>query len=214
MRIHQLSLTIVTCALALSTLASSHAAPAQTEQAEVDRTVVQRFDPFKDELIAVPAAEIKPGFLYNRYSERMGRRVWSLALPGGGFEYAMAPGSTQPARLLDLRATEAQMREELLERAPELAQVLDVRGGTAFVRLMPDNTWQVVQQPTIASVFDLETSRRWEWHGVRRVAVLHTLGYEWSVVDGQFVPGITSIAGVSGYVTGSGSGYAAGSRCW
>lgn len=209
MRIHQIVLATVAWALALSALSSSRAA-APAAQTEVDRSVVQRFDPFSDALVAVPPAEIKPGFLYNRYSERMGRRVWSLALPGGGFEYAMAVGSTQPARRLDLRATEQQMREELLERAPELAAALDVRGGTAFVRLMPDETWQVVQQPTIGNVFDLETSRRWEWHGVRRVAVMHTLGYEWSLLDGEFVPAVTSIAGVSAYA----APYAAGPRCW
>jgi hypothetical protein len=209
MRIHRIALATVACTLALLTQAASRAA-APADQAEVDRAVIQRFDPFTDALIAVTPAEIKPGFLYHRVSERMGRRVWSLALPGGGFQYAMAPGSTQPARLLDLRATEEQMREELLERAPELARVLDVRGGTAFVRLLPDGKWQVVQQPTIASVFDLETSRRWEWHGVRRVAVMHTLGYEWSLVDGRFVPGVTSIAGVSGYAPR----YASGCRCW
>jgi hypothetical protein len=213
MRIHQIALVLVTCALALFTQAASHAA-APADQAEADRAVIQRFDPFTDALIAVPPAEIKPGFLYNRFSASLGRRVWSLALPGGGFEYAMAPGSTQPARLLDLRATEEQMREELLERAPDLARVLDVRGGTAFVRLLPDDKWQVVQQPTIANVFDLETSRRWEWHGVRRVAVMHTLGYEWSLADGRFVPGITSIAGVSGYASGYAPGYASGCRSW
>jgi hypothetical protein len=209
MRNHHIALATAACTLALLTQASSQA-QAPANQGEVDRTVIERFDPFSNALVAVPSAEIKPGHLYKRFSERMGRRVWSLALPGGGFEYAMAPGSTQPARLLDLRATEQQMREELLERAPDLAAAIDVRGGTAFVRLMPDDTWQVVQQPTIGNVFDLETSRRWEWHGARRVAVMHTLGYEWSVVDDTLVPAITSIAGASGYR----SGHAAGSCCW
>jgi hypothetical protein len=189
MRFHFIALAVLAFLLAMPNHRVCNAAP-MVDPLEVNRTLIQRFDPFMNKLVEVQPAEIKPGFLYNRFSERMGRRVWSAALPGGGFEYAMAPGSTQPARLLDLRATEQQMREELLERAPDLAQVLDVRGGTAFVRLMPDDSWQVVQQPTIASVFDLENGHRWEWHGVRRVAVMHTLGYEWSLAAGKFVPAV------------------------
>ncbi len=165
-------------------------APPATPQAPVAQDVVQRFDPIDNRMVDVPPAEIKPGFLYNRYHAGLGRRVWSVATPDGGYLYAMAPGSVQPARSLDLRATEQQLRAELTERAPELAKILDIRGGTACVRLTPNETWEVVAHPTIPSVLDLETGRRWEWHGRRRVAVVHTLGYEWMLVDGRIVPSV------------------------
>ena len=179
------------CAACRAQLAAAQEAAvdrAGVDRETVDRDAVQRFDPIVDQMVDVPPAEVKPGFLYNHFHEGLGRRVWSVAAPGGGFLYAMAPGSVQPARALDLRATEQQLRAELLERAPELAQVLDIRGGTAFMRLTPNETWEVVRQSTIANVFDLETGRRWEWHGVRRVAVVHMRGYEWMLVDGRAVP--------------------------
>jgi hypothetical protein len=163
---------------------------AQEAATPVDTARVYRFDPLTDELVAVQAEEIMPGYIYNRYSPVMNRRVWSLALEGGGFEYAMAPGSVQQARLLDLRATEEQLRDELNERAPALAKMMDIRGAVAHVRLSEDDRWELVQQVTIGSVFDLETSRRWEWHGPRRVAVMHTTGYEWMLVDGRFLPAV------------------------
>ena len=71
---------------------------------------------------------------------------------------------------------------------------MDIRGSLAFVRLTDDGTWTLVRQPTIANVFDLETGRRWEWHGERRVAVIHTGGYEWSLVGGKFVPMTFAVA--------------------
>jgi hypothetical protein len=175
-------------ATAVSWGASS--AAGQPPEAPTDATTVYRFDPLRDELVAVPAEEIAPGYVYNRYSPTMGRRVWSLALEGGGFEFAMAPGSVQQAALLDLRATAEELREELLEQAPELAKIMDIRGAVAHMRLTEDDRWELVQQTTISSVFDLETSRRWEWHGPRRVAVMHTTGYEWMLVDGKFLPAV------------------------
>jgi hypothetical protein len=181
-------LGLAACALGAGRMAAAQdasvAAPA------VGQDVVQRFDPINNRIVDVPPAEIKPGFLYNHYHAGLGRRVWSVATPDGGFLYAMAPGSVQPARALDLRATEQQLRTELIQREPELAKLLDIRGGTASVRLTPNETWEVVAQPTISSVFDLETGRRWEWHGRRRVAVVHTYGYEWTLVDGRFMPSV------------------------
>ncbi len=163
---------------------------AQDAAPPVDTTTVYRFDPLTDQLVAIPAEEIKPGYIYNRYHPVMGRRVWSLAGEGGGFEFAMAPGSVQRAALLDLRATREELRDELNERAPQLAKMMDIRGAVAYVRLTEDGRWELVQQMTIGSVFDLETGRRWEWHGPRRVAVMHTTGYEWMVVDGRFLPAV------------------------
>jgi hypothetical protein len=161
---------------------------AANELASADPNVIFRFDPFLVKLVSVTPAEIKAGYLYNHYNQQLGRRVWSRAVEGGGFQYAMAPGSTQPAWALDLRATQQQLRQELIARAPELAKMIDVRGAVAHVRLKNDETWELVKMTTIGNVFDLETGRRWEWHGARRVAVVHTGGYEWQFVDGKPLP--------------------------
>ncbi|HYO23493.1 MAG TPA: hypothetical protein VEQ85_00935 [Lacipirellulaceae bacterium] len=155
-----------------------------------DPQIIQRFDPLSTTMVNVVASEIKPGYLYHRYHAGLARRVWSVAAPGGGFLYAMAPGSTQPAWMLDLRATPEQLRNELDARVPGLLQLMDTRGAAAFVRLTTGGTWELVPRPTIANVYDLETLRRWEWHGPRRVAVMHTSGYEWLQVNGQFVPAL------------------------
>jgi hypothetical protein len=155
---------------------------------EEDRTSIYRFDPFLNELAEASAAEVKPGYLYNHFNPKLGRRVWSLASRDGSFVYAMGPGSVQPAWRLDLRATPEQARAALFERAPELAKMLETRGGVAYVRLTPEGGWSLVPHQTIASIFDEETGRRWEWHGIRRVAVVHTYGYEWTNRNGSYSP--------------------------
>jgi hypothetical protein len=186
------------CAAAATGLAQSPAA--FEENARIDR-----YDPFLAKLVAVAPADVKPGFVYLRYSPQLKRRVWSVAAEGGGFLYAMAPGSVQPARALDLRATPQQMRAELMARAPELAKIMDIRGGVAYVVLTDQGAWQLVRQPTIANVYDLETGRRWEWHGERRVAVVHTGGDDWLQVDGRFVPASYPVMAWSAYPARAGS---------
>jgi hypothetical protein len=153
-----------------------------------DKTSIFRFDPFQNKLVPVPVADLKPGYLYNHFNATLGRRVWSLAVRGGGFLYAMGPGSTQPGNRLDLRGT-LQQRTQLLEaEAPSLADTIRRQGGGAFIRLNATEQWELVPFTTIASVYDLEDGRRWEWHGDRRVAVLHTYGADWQIVEGKFVP--------------------------
>jgi hypothetical protein len=126
--------------------------------------------------------------LYNHFHAALNRRVWSIAQPDGGFAYAMGEGSVQPAALLGLEATDAQRRAAIERIAPELAQSLYQRGGTVYVRLNPADGWELVPFRTIASVWDLETLQRWEWHGSRRVPVIHTFGNSWTRVDGKYEP--------------------------
>jgi hypothetical protein len=81
---------------------------------------------------------------------------------------------------------------------------MDTRGGRAYVTLDDAGAWQLLQRPTIAAVYDLETLRRWEWHGGRRVAVLHSYGDDWLLIDGKFAP--ASYGPAFGYAYG-------GARC-
>jgi hypothetical protein len=153
-----------------------------------DPAAVLRYDPFSKQLIAVPQNEIKPGYVYNRFSAPLNRRVWSIAGADGEFLYAMAPGSVQAAWQLDLRASRERQMQELIAQAPELARMMDDRGARAYVRLDENDAWQLVPRITIASVYDLETLRRYEWHGQRRVNIVSSTGYEWLQSDGEFVP--------------------------
>jgi hypothetical protein len=160
----------------------------------LDPAAVFRYDPFAQQNVAVTAEEIQPGFIYYRYSESLKRHVWSLAREGGGFEYSMAPGSVLQARQLDIRATVEQQRQALQAWAPEMAQIMDIRGARAYVKLDDAGHWQLLRRPTVAAVYDLATLRRWEWHGGRRVAVLHSNGDDWLVVDGKFTPASYGVA--------------------
>jgi hypothetical protein len=170
-----------------------------------DHAAIFRYDPFERKLLAVPAGEVKAGYLYSRYSAPLKRRVWSMGRADGGFEYAMATGSVQPAWRLDLRATREQQLQTLIDRAPELANIMDIRGSRAYVQLDEKGEWQLMVRPPIANLYDEETLRRWEWHGERRVAVMHTYGYEWLLVDGKFVPATYggTMYGLSSYVAPS-----------
>jgi hypothetical protein len=153
-----------------------------------DHASILRFDPFENKLVPVAADEVKPGFLYNHFHARLNRRVWSVAVEGGGFDYAMGEGSTEPARMLDLRGTEQQQRSTLERTAPGLVEMLRQRGGVVYLRLNATQGWELVPYKTVASVWDLQTLERFEWHGSRRVPVIHTFGNSWIRVDGRFEP--------------------------
>jgi hypothetical protein len=117
----------------------------------------------------------------------------------------MGPGSTQPAGRLDVRATLEQRARFLETEAPSLAEVIRRQGGAAFIRLNASDQWELVPFTTIASVFNLEDGRRWEWHGDRRVAVLHTYGDDWPLVEGKYVPASTGPWGYGGWGYGDGA---------
>ncbi len=169
-----------------------HSAIAQQEalptKDPLQESLVQRYDPFSNELISVPPAEIKPGFLYLHYSPVQGRNVWSLANENGGFSYAMGQGSIQPAARLDIRATTQQTDQVLRDVAPRWAGALKSFGAPPLIILDKSNQWTLLQRPSIPQVMDLDTERRWEWQGNRRVAVVHTGGYRWRIVRDKYVP--------------------------
>ena len=178
-------------ALVLSTL-TGHVATAEQEllptEKLVRKSLVQRYDPFNNKLIPVPPAEIKPGFLYRHYSPVQGRDVWSLANAQGGFSYAMGQGSIQPASRLDIRATAQKTDQVLRELAPRWAGALKSFGAPPLIILDKNDQWTLLQRSSVPQVMDLDTGRRWEWQGNRQVAVVHTGGYRWEVVNGRYVP--------------------------
>lgn len=157
-------------------------------QQRLDRAVVYRYDPFRRLLVPTPRSEWKPGHVYHRYSDRLGRHVWSIAAADGRMAYALGPGSVHPARNFDLRVSEAERQRELEAREPELARRLAILGARPTARLAADGTWSLDQSPGAARIFDLETGQRWEWHGDRRTGVVHSGGNAWVVVGDRYRP--------------------------
>jgi hypothetical protein len=151
----------------------------------IDRAV-KRLDPGRSAL--VPVQSPIPGKIYNHYSDRMNRRVWAFVQPDGSFSHALGEGSTQNTKMFDFPYSTAQQQEMIAEIAPRWAKSMQQVGSEIFVRLNREQTWNLVQHLTIPSIYDLETGRRWEWHGDRRVAVGHTGGYRWRMEDGRYLP--------------------------
>lgn len=138
--------------------------------------------------ILVPPTEVKPGFVYNYYHAGLKQRAWGLAKEGGDFEYAFGEGTTIPTNKFDLQLT-PQMQERVVEeRAPRLMRELDTIGRSPAVQLDSQGHWSLLKYPSSSRVFDMATGQRWEWHGMRRLAVLHLGGNLWHIVNGEYQP--------------------------
>ncbi len=163
--------------------------PAFVQAEEVlDRNTVYRGHPPAGQLMAVPQGEIKLGFVYKYFNPRLSRHVWGIAIEGGRFRYAFGPGSMQPADRFDLRISESQRRKIIEENAPALSRGIEGLGRDVFLQLDANDQWQLYLSTSIPKAFDLMTNRRWEWHGNRRVGVLHTQGPLWTWKDDRYLP--------------------------
>ena len=119
----------------------------------------------------------------------LGRWVWSKADAAGNLRYAMGEGSTQPARMFDLRGTDAERQRALERRAPELARLFTIQGARPMLRLDATGRWGLGPTPCVSSVFDEMTGERWEWHADVPSRVMHAGGSRWRVHDGWYLPG-------------------------
>jgi len=153
-----------------------------------DRRAVYRLDPVTETLEAVPAAAFRPGHVYNRFDPALGRWVWSKADAAGRLRYAMGEGSMQPARMFDLRGTDAERQRALEKRAPELARLMAIQGARPMLVLDAEGRWGLGPTPCVSSVFDTATGERWEWHADEPARVVHGGGRRWQVVEGRYRP--------------------------
>jgi hypothetical protein len=160
-----------------------------TADAGRDRNALYRYDPMDEKLHQIKPAEMRPGHVYGRFDAGLGRWVWSKADTAGNLRYAMGEGSTQPARMFDLRGTDAERQRALERRAPELARLFSIQGAKPMLRLDATGRWGLGPTPCVSSVFDQATGERWEWHGDAPSVVTHSGGTRWRVEDGWYAPG-------------------------
>jgi hypothetical protein len=177
-------------ALALLALLSPPTFANQTIPASSDPAGIYRLHPNLETVqwMLVSPGEVKPGLVYNYYSDMLKQRVWGIARTDGGFDYAFGEGTTIPTNMFDLRLSPEMEAELLNRRAPGLLSALSTVGRTAAVRLDGEGVWKLLPFPSSARIFDLLTGERWEWHGKFRHAVVHTGGNLWHIVDGRYLP--------------------------
>lgn len=178
---------LVLVAMAMNPAAAADAA-AKADAPKLDPSRVYRYDPITEAFSPIDHVKLKPAHVYYRFSPELGRWVWSKATPDRRLEFAMGPGSIQSAFLFDLTATMEERMRVLQERAPELARKYAVQGARASMILAANGTWALHGISSVGHVYDLETSRRWEWHGDHRAEVVHGGGNSWRMDAGRFVP--------------------------
>jgi hypothetical protein len=172
----------------LMTAAVAADTPATAAAPKLDPGKVYRFDPITESFGPIERTALKPFHIYYRFSTVLDRWVWSKTTPDGRLEFAMGPGSVQRAFLFDLTASMEERMRVLEERAPELARMYVVQGARASMRLSADGKWELHGISSVGHVYDLESGRRWEWHGDHRAEVVHGGGNSWRFDDERFVP--------------------------
>ena len=175
------------CALFLASWQSSQNALADSPP-DPDQAV-RRYDPNNQNFQIVAPEKVIPGKIYNHYSASHGRYVWAFALEGGGFSYALGQGTTEFPRNFDLATSESETKDLIASQVGDWVKVSESQGRQILVRLQPTGLWQILQIGSVRSHYDLDTGRRWEWHGKRRVAVGHTNGHVWRLEGNKYVPG-------------------------
>ena len=166
----------------------SAAAPLATLKNDLDANTFYRLDLFTEAVRPVSRSEIKTGMIYYRYSDKSRQHVWSRAKEQGGFEFALGPGSVQPAWRFDIPEGRETQLQVLEQRSPNLYRRLITEGARPMIKLGDNGRWELDIASNEGRVFDMETGRRWEWHGGHRVAVIHTGGQIWAYHKGDYVP--------------------------
>lgn len=154
----------------------------------LEKNTIYRLDLFTETLKPNPKKDLKPGAVYFRFSPSSGHHVWSRFSEEGIFEFAMGPGSVQPAWRFDIREGREDQLRLLEKRSPELYKRLMAQGAQPMIKLLETGKWQLDIASNEGRVFDIETGGRWEWHGGRRVRVVHTGGQSWTYQDHTYRP--------------------------
>ena len=152
--------------------------------AENDEQEFFRFDSLAGESRSIAQADLRPGYIYNHFDDRLNRRVWSYYAGGGEFWHALGPGSVENGAQFDIVAAIAAMAAQ---PDPQLVEDHERRSSIKF-RLQENNQWSELSLDPVRQIYDLYTKGRWEKHGRRLIPVRHSAGYRWSYRGGRFVP--------------------------
>ena len=160
----------------------------QSKTSKLDKDTIYRLDLFTETLKPQLKKDLKVGAVYFRFSTLSGHHVWSRLSEENMFEFAMGPGSVQPAWRFDIREGKEDQLRLLEERSPELYKRLMVQGARPMIKLLDNGRWDLDLASNEGRVFDIETGNRWEWHGGRRVRVVHTAGKSWIHANHMYYP--------------------------
>jgi hypothetical protein len=174
--------------LCLVFLVSTTTRADQQNTANLDQNTVYRLDLFTESLKPTLKKELKKGAVYFRYSSIFGHHVWSRFSEEKGFEFAMGPGSVQPAWKFDIREGRNDQLRLLENRSPELYKRLTVQGARPMIKLLENGHWELDVASNEGRVFDLESGERWEWHGGRQIRVVHAGGIHWKYRGQNYQP--------------------------
>ena len=168
----------------LSVAAAWHAGRAPADENQQ----LFRYDPIAEDASEITADELRSGYIYKHFDERLDRYVWSYYLGDGNFWRGLGPGSVEEGNRFDLQGTIDDMRQRAQEANPQLLDQYERRRRSLRFRLQNDNQWELLPGDAIRQVHDLETGYRWEEHGRQFVPVRHGGGYRWTYRDRRFVP--------------------------
>ena len=183
---------LLLCILATGVGRGADAPPktvAEHEKPGSDTSVIYRFDPITLKYTPIARKDLKPSCVYLRHSPQIGRWVWSKVTPDGALRFAFGPGSSQPATCFDMPAGSEERTKALEKQAPELANRLAISGAKPSLRLTEEGKWVLMPDSTRGRVYDMESGRRFEWHGSHMVPVTHGAGTNlWTYAGGRYLP--------------------------
>mgnify|MGYP001560814299 FL=1 len=178
-------LIVIVC---LVPLVSTATLADQQNTDDLDQDTVYRLDLFTESLKPTLKKDLKNGAVYFRYSSLSGHHVWSRFNEEKRFDFAMDPGSVQPAWKFDVREGRDDQLRLLENRSPELYKRLMVQGSRPMIKLLDNGHWELDTASNEGRVFDLESGERWEWHGGRQIRVVHAGGIHWKYHDRNYQP--------------------------
>jgi hypothetical protein len=174
----------VFCGFAVSACLAADDVPAPSYGPEV----ILRWDPVDNSMAPIAPEKLKVGCVYNYFSPRLQRRVWSYLQPDRQFWNAFGPGTVQEVSRFDLTAPLEERLKRLREVDKDLAQQVFSQGRTVFVKLDANGRWSLDRTAGIPAIYDLETGMRWERHHIGYIPVVHLCGDSWGYAEGQFFP--------------------------
>ena len=153
--------------------------------------VILRWDPFEHSALRIAPTQMKVGYVYNHFSQRLHCRVWSYLQADRQFGDAFGPGSVQEVTRFDLVSPKVERVAQLSQEDKGLWHEIFVEKldhGMTFLMLDANNRWTLRHTASFPAIYDLETGMRWERHHVLYIPVVHVCGDVWGYAEGRYFP--------------------------